>query len=95
MVPSVLRPWNSVQIYVNAEPVFTGPLDSLEEIPDHWREMVRVMNKEAEERNTDVQEVLARNGSSPRTSIAHQAMGIRKKLRPAPAISAKSFSVCE
>jgi hypothetical protein len=55
--------------------------------------MVSQVNKVPKERGTDVQDTLGRNGSSPRTSIAHQAIGIRKKLRPAPAISAKSFSV--
>ena len=50
-------------------------------------------NKVGAKRDTDFQDTLGRNGSSPRTSIAHQAKGIRTKLRPAPAISAKSISV--
>jgi len=36
----------------------------------------------------------ARNGSPSHVSMAHQPNGMRTQLRPAPAISAKSFSVC-
>ena len=41
------------------------------------------------------QEVRARNGSLPHTSIAQNGIGIRIQFRPAPAISAKSCSVYE
>lgn len=42
---------------------------------------------------THVQEVLAKNGSFARVSMAQKGMGIRTKLRPAAAIWAKSCSV--
>lgn len=41
------------------------------------------------------QATFAKNGSPSRTSIAQNGTGIRTQLRPAAAISAKSFSVCK
>lgn len=41
-----------------------------------------------------VQHVLAKNGSLSRVSIAQYGNGIRTQFKPAPAISAKSCSVC-
>ena len=89
VVPAILRARKSVQIQVHTKTILASPLNGLQQVPvmPYCKPGVR---ERLREKSTYFHEVFARKGSPWRVSIAHQPIGIRTKLRPAAAISAKS-----
>lgn len=93
-----------MEVEVDAQAVLARPADRLEDVCATGRTMVhqqcslreRASKKPKSERveHAHSHATPARKGSPSHVSMAHQPNGMRTQFRPAPAISAKSFSVC-
>ena len=88
VVPAILTARERVEVEIDANAVFTSPLNRLQEVSLICQPKRSMLPYE-----TYFQEVWARKGSPERVSMAQYGRGILTKLSPAPAISAKSCSV--
>jgi len=79
-----------MEVEFDTKSVLPCPSESLHDVPIQGQEFVMGFKQE----ETYFQLVLARNGSPSQVSTAQYGIGIRTQFKPAPAISAKSSSVC-
>ena len=89
VVETVLTSRKGVEIDVNPQTILPCPFNCLQEISGS---IIRPRSP-TKTRVTYLQETPSRKGSFSRVSMAQKPIGIRSQFNPAPAISAKSFSV--